>query len=112
MQLTRPFRPSPTATATASRSPRRLPRAAEPGSARRDGDGFGDACDGDFDQDGVVGPSDSARFERAASARRGCLGSDLDGDGVVDERDARYCRLARPPAGPAARRSALLHGKP
>jgi hypothetical protein len=55
-------------------------------------DGFGNACDGDFDDDGVVDEADSATL--AACIRGGspaddptCSESDLNGDGTVDTQD-------------------------
>ena len=86
MQLSRPFKP--VADSDGDGVPDRFDDCREqpnPDQRDTDGDGFGDACDGDLDQDGVVGPSDLARLERALRAR--IPGADLDGDGTVDERD-------------------------
>ncbi|MFO0745353.1 MAG: hypothetical protein U1F43_06735 [Myxococcota bacterium] len=92
--------------------------------ADADDDGFGDACDADFDQDGRVGERDYAAAkacigvdlaldrdmtpddpdeegdEKAGGdglvldAREPCLVVDLDGDGAVTERDLRAVEAA------------------
>jgi uncharacterized protein (TIGR03790 family) len=80
-----------------------------------DGDGLGNACDADVDQDGRVTTSWGEAFPRSArgdvewialSARGGGLEADhdLDGDGRVDERDVSMAQIGlfRPP-GPGAR---------
>ena len=58
-----------------------------PGQADRDRDRIGDACDPDFDQDGVVNKEDleifALNFGRTDCALAACPG-DLDEDGVVD----------------------------
>jgi len=46
------------------------------------GDGFGNICDADLDNDGTVGFSDFSLF-RAAFGSTGDLDADLDGDGTV-----------------------------
>src|SRR5262249_40276370 len=76
-----------------------------------DGDGFGDVCDADFDQDGVVGMSDVVRFERALRAHEHLPGADLDGDGAVDDRDRSllHVMLGHPP-GPGI--AGTVHGQP
>jgi hypothetical protein len=84
-----------------------------------DGDGFGDACDADFDQDGMVTKVDVARIQGCvgvqtsphyvtltpgeapvaagsvadAARRLACRGSDLDGDGAIGEADIRLAGL-------------------
>ena len=85
---------------------------ANPDQRDSDGDGFGDACDGDFDNDGVVGWTDLKRFEQALLTRRRLPGGDLDGDGVVDERDLSVLQtgLHLPPGPGAARRAAGIEG--
>jgi uncharacterized protein (TIGR03790 family) len=85
-----------------------------------DGDGFGDLCDGDFDQDGVVGAPDLLRFEQAVRTGRLFPGADLDGDGVVDDRDRSLLQvqLGLPPGPGRGSVGALggavspLRGKP
>jgi len=88
MQLSRPYKP--VADSDGDGVPDLLDVCREqPDPEQRDGDsdGFGDACDGDFDQDGVVWPSDLARLERALRTKTRLAGADLDGNGTVDERD-------------------------
>ena len=76
---------------------------ADPGQRDSNGDGYGNACDADLDDDGVVGFPDLARLRAAF------LGSDadadLDGDGVVSFADLARLRASmfRPP-GPSGLR--------
>ncbi|HIF94832.1 MAG: thrombospondin type 3 repeat-containing protein [Myxococcales bacterium] len=66
-----------------------------------DADGFGNICDGDLDQDGVVAGSDFAAFV----ALFGAAGSaaDFDGDGVVAGSDfAAFVALFGSAPGPGA----------
>ncbi len=63
---------------------------------------YGDACDVDLDNDGVVGPSDFfGSFRPCLGADLGlspeCLRADLDGDGIVGAADF-FSRL-RPALG-------------
>jgi uncharacterized protein (TIGR03790 family) len=88
MQVARPF--AAVADGDGDGTPDRRDDCREqPNADQRDGDrdGFGDLCDGDFDQDGVVATSDVIRFERAARTGARLPGADLDGDGAVDDRD-------------------------
>jgi hypothetical protein len=56
-----------------------------PAQIDADHDGYGNACDPDFDQDGLVAASDRATLE--ASLGSSDRSTDLDGDGVVDTAD-------------------------
>jgi len=82
---------------------------ANPSQRDSDGDGFGDGCDPDFDQDGVVGIADAARLERALRVKQRFSGADLDGDGAVDDRDRSLLQvgLHLPPGPGRVGRSAV-----
>lgn len=63
--------------------------------ADTDGDGQGDACDGDDDNDGVPDTTDNCQFDQNADQKDtdhdgngDICDNDLDGDGVVDSGDA------------------------
>jgi hypothetical protein len=79
---------------------------ANPNQRDTDEDGFGNACDPDIDQNGVVGWPDRSAIEQAFGARVGDPGYDadldLDGDGVIGsyERTEVQRRLGLPP-GPS-----------
>ncbi len=70
-------------------------------------DGYGDACDADYDGDGVVGASDLARLEGAFGATLGSENYDpaldADGDGVTGEPEVLLLQTSygKPP-GPSA----------
>ena len=74
-----------------------------------DGDGYGNLCDADFDNDGVVrrlgsgsSPSDLMRIDHAKSTKLYVPEFDLDGDGEVDEKDAAAAGLSCDlPPGPS-----------
>jgi hypothetical protein len=79
---------------------------ADPGQRDTDGDGFGNACDPDFDQDGFVGTADVAAVQRAFGATAGDprydATLDLDGNGLIGshEREVTGRRFGSPP-GPS-----------
>lgn len=80
-----------------------------------DGDGYGNLCDPDLDQDGRVTTvwqegaargrmGDLERFEAASAAARYEPDADLDGDGRVDARDIALAQLwLFQPPGPSGR---------
>jgi hypothetical protein len=83
-----------------------------------DRDGFGNACDGDFDQNGLIDLRDFSIFLSCLQGRAGpeddpaCKESDMDGDGAVSEVDFDYfsagLKNARPgPSGLACAEGAL-----
>jgi hypothetical protein len=64
-----------------------------------DGDGYGNVCDADFDQDGLVNFADLATLKRSFYGLY--ASADLDGDGVVNFRDlvrlkSRFLRAPGP----------------
>lgn len=71
------------------------------------GDGYGNLCDPDLDNDGTVGAADFVIFRSAYGTRLGAQGynpdADLNGDAVVDVADLGILRAyyGRPP-GPSA----------
>ena len=66
-----------------------------------DGDGFGNACDADLNNDGFTNALDTAAF-RSQLGKRGLPG-DLNGDGIVNALDtARFSKLLGKAPGPSA----------
>lgn len=81
------------------------PRQPNPDQRDTNGDGYGNRCDADVDDDGMVDSSEGAIYPLSArgdleaitlTARNGPYDPDhdLDGDGRVDERDLVIARLA------------------
>jgi hypothetical protein len=67
-----------------------------------DGDGFGNACDGDLDNNGITNFGDLALM-KSVFLKTGPLNADLTGDGVVNFADlARMKQLFLRPPGPSA----------
>lgn len=67
-----------------------------------DGDGYGNRCDPDFDNDGIVDRDDAA-YLRSVYGTADADG-DLDGDGIVGARDVAILRNFRgKPPGPSGR---------
>jgi hypothetical protein len=60
-----------------------------------DSDGFGNVCDGDFNQDGTVGGADFAIFAQfyGKAASPGNRETDMDGDGLVGGNDFGLFRV-------------------
>lgn len=68
-----------------------------------DADGFGNACDGDLNNDGMVNALDVALFKAAFGTRGGA--ADINADGVVNALDlALFKQLFGAPPGPSATR--------
>ena len=59
-----------------------------------DKDGFGDACDGDFDGDKIAGENDRAALVQALNAAFGTsryrMSYDFDLNGIIDASDLSY----------------------
>jgi hypothetical protein len=76
---------------------------ANPNQKDSDGDGFGDVCDGDANNDGAVNSLDLALLRGQFLQRGDGLRGDLNGDGVVNALDLALMQrrfLAEP--GPSA----------
>lgn len=66
-----------------------------------DGDGYGNACDADLNNDGFTNALDTAAF-RSQLGKRG-VAADLNGDGIVNALDtARFSKLLGKVPGPSA----------
>ena len=52
-----------------------------------DGDGFGDSCDGDFNNDAVVNATDTSSFVKALSGVTPYAGADMNCDSVINATD-------------------------
>lgn len=78
---------------------------ANPVQCDGDRDGYGNTCDGDLDQDGVVNATDAALFQAdlATGQQSHGVGSDLNCDGTVDFADASafQAELAKGVPGPS-----------
>ena len=82
----------------------------DPSQTDADQDGYGDACDGDYDQDGLVtAADDSGGFQPCMGQNvvlnPACYDRDFDGDGIVDPQDRAAgfaALLARGMPGPSA----------
>ena len=70
-----------------------------------DGDGIGNRCDADFDNNGVVNTLDLIRLKADFGKTGASLVTDLNGDGVVNNTDlAIFKTLFGKPPGPSGRR--------
>jgi hypothetical protein len=73
---------------------------ANPDQRDSDGDGYGNACDGDLDNDGQVNFADLAVFRTRFMT--GNADADFNGDGIVNFADlARFRQLFGAPPGPS-----------
>jgi len=73
---------------------------ADPLHRDTDGDGFGNVCDGDFSNDGIVNFGDLGAFAMAFGTKD--PDTDLNGDGIVNFGDlALFTRLFGRPPGPS-----------
>jgi len=68
-----------------------------------DGDGYGNDCDGDLNNDGIVNTRDLGIFKTEFGSSGTGLDADLNGDGVVNTRDLGVFKtLFGKPPGPSA----------
>jgi hypothetical protein len=73
---------------------------ANPGQQDSDGDGFGNICDGDLDNNGIVNSLDFSSFKKRLTTRD--PNADLNSDGIVNSIDySRFKRLLLKPVGPS-----------
>ncbi len=86
-------------------------QAANPDQRDTDGDGYGNLCDGDLDNDGIVSTVDLVLLRNALSTG-GSAAADFDGDGAVNSSDLSLFRqmLFKPP-GPASQIAITSHGE-
>lgn len=75
---------------------------ANPNQRDSDGDGYGNMCDGDLDNNGIVNAIDLGRFKLAMGKTGANLAADLDGNGIVNVLDlSRFKTLFGKPPGPS-----------
>jgi hypothetical protein len=75
---------------------------ANPDQLDSDTDGYGDRCDGDYDNDGVVDQSDYAFLQGLLSSQSFDPKADHDGNGMVTAIDAAlFLQIHGKPPGPS-----------
>lgn len=77
---------------------------ANPDQRDSDGDGYGNMCDGDLDNNGIVNAIDLGKFKTFMGKTGPNLAADLDGNGIVNAIDlAIFKRLFGKPPGPSGK---------
>ncbi len=78
-----------------------IPDAGDNSQLDTDGDGYGNYCDGDFDNNGLIDPSDFSAL-KSFIGQPGHPGEDMNGNGLVDPADFSLLKskLGQPP-GPS-----------
>lgn len=77
---------------------------ANPDQRDSDGDNFGNLCDGDLDNNGIVNAIDLGRFKTFIGRTGPGLAADLDGNGIVNSVDlVIFKRLFGKPPGPSGK---------